>query len=133
MSERKEEERKSDTLRERESDSEDRAGGVRQTQRGGERRVVAQVVKAVPPDTTIGGGVTEKEKETEFNLVYTLLSHTHTFPNKIKTILDSGANETMINNFSFAKTIEQQKTGIQTAGKNSEIHRGIERVFLSCV
>ena len=61
----------------------------------------------------------EKEKENIFSDIQCLFSH------KIKTILDSGANETMINDLSFAKALEQQKTGIQTAGRNTRIEQGV--------
>jgi hypothetical protein len=109
---------KKEKLKDRERDAEEGEG---------ERRVVARVVKAVPPPITSEDMVNEKEKEKE-NILYEiqcLFSHNTNTPHKIKTILDSGANETMINDLSFAKTLEQQKTGIQTAGKNTKIEQGV--------
>ena len=104
--------REKEKLKDREQDAEEGEG---------ERRVVARVVKAVPPTITYEDMVNEKERES----VCCLFTHNTTTPHKIKTILDSGANETMINNLFFAKTIEQQKTGIQTAGKNNKIEQGV--------
>jgi len=39
-------------------------------------------------------------------------------------ILDSGANETMFNNFSIARELNTQQTDIHTAGKGMTVQKG---------
>jgi len=76
--------------------------------------------KRDPPHTLPSSFVTRAVPDEEGGVISNFLSKGENSGNKLELILDSGANETMVNRKSLIETLDTRKTKIITAGKNFE-------------
>lgn len=76
--------------------------------------------KRDPPHTLPSSFVTRAVPDEEEGVISNFLSKGENSGNKLELILDSGANETMVNRRSLIDTLDTRKTKIITAGKNFE-------------